>query len=135
MSIAAPNAAIFYSEVAASRVVWAIRDSGGFPAPLNNDKSRAMPFWSSERRALQVITNVEAYKEFRPEPIPWEVFTQRWILGLENDGFLAGLNWAGPHATGYDVKPRELERNVLAHVNKHSAQPVAPADGLRPPLN
>lgn len=114
MRIAAPNAASFYREVAAARVVWAIRDSAGFPAPINGDKKRSMPFWSSKSRALQIITNVEAYRDFRPEPIAWETFNQRWIPGLMKDGMLAGLNWSGPNATGYDVEPTDIERNVLA---------------------
>jgi hypothetical protein len=131
MSIAAPNAAVFYREVAASRIVWAIRDSGGFPAPVNGDKERAMPFWSSESRALKIIVNVKAYEGFRPEPIPWETFAQRWIPGLAKDGILAGLNWAGPSATGYDVEPTELERNIQALFNEPGAQPIIPPDAAR----
>ncbi|WP_445370105.1 DUF2750 domain-containing protein (plasmid) [Methylomonas sp. HW2-6] len=131
MSIAAPNAASFYREVAAARVVWAIRDSAGFPAPINGDKKRAMPFWSSKSRALQIITNVEAYRDFRPEPIAWETFNQRWIPGLMKDGMLAGLNWSGPNATGYDVEPTDIERNVLALLNQPVAQPIIPPDATR----
>lgn len=131
MSIAAPNAAMFYREVAASRVVWAIRDSGGFPAPMNTDSKRAMPFWSSEGRAREIIANVKAYEGFRPEPIPWETFAQRWIPGLTKDGILAGLNWAGSNASGYDIEPTELERNILALFNQPGTQPIIPPDAAR----
>ena len=131
MTIAAPNAAVFYREVAASRVIWAIQDSGGFPAPVNGDKKRAMPFWSSESRALKIIANVKAYEGFRPESIPWETFARRWIPGLTKDGILAGLNWAGPTATGYDVEPRELEQNIHALLKEPGAQPIIPPDAAR----
>ncbi|NOV29564.1 DUF2750 domain-containing protein [Methylomonas sp. ZR1] len=124
MSIAAPNAACFYREVAASRVVRAIRDSEGFPTPINGDKKRAMPFWSSESRAMEIIANVEDYRDFRTEPISWDVFAQRWIPGLMKDGILAGLNWSGPNATGYDVEPTDIERNVLAVLNQAVAQAI-----------
>jgi hypothetical protein len=46
MSAAASQAAAFYREVAKMRVVWTIKDAGGFPAPQTSE-GRAQPFWSS----------------------------------------------------------------------------------------
>jgi len=114
MSIASAHAAEFYREVAASGVVWGIKDSGGFPAPIAIEQQRAMPFWSSESHALAVIRNVSAYSGFTPVPIQWEVFCERWVPGLTHDGLLAGINWSGPAASGFDIEPSELRRNVEA---------------------
>jgi hypothetical protein len=121
MSIAAPHVAAFYREVAASRVVWAIQDSGGFPAPHGNGGRRAMPFWSSESRALKIIENVGAYSGFKPVPIQWQAFCDRWVPGLTRDGFRVGINWAGPRATGYDVEPIEVKRNIEVLLNGNCA--------------
>ena len=71
-----------------------------------------MPFWSSESRAQRVIENVPAYSAFSPFSIPWEEFCERWILGLAKDGLLIGVNWSGSRATGFDMEPGELQRNV-----------------------
>jgi hypothetical protein len=112
MSTATVHADAFYREVAESGVVWAIKDGNGYPAPAGRGGRRAMPFWSSESRARSVIDAVAAYEGFVPIAIPWEVFCERWIPGLMRDGLRAGVNWSGPAATGYDVAPMELKRNV-----------------------
>jgi hypothetical protein len=114
MSTAAMHAHAFYREVAMSRALWGIRDSEGFPGPAGSDGRRAMPFWSSERRARTVIRQVDAYRDFVPVKIDWESFCNRWLPGLIRDDLRAGLNWSGPKATGYDVDPKDLKANVEA---------------------
>lgn len=73
-----------------------------------------MPFWSSESRATLVVNNVSAYGGFNVVAISLEEFLSRWVPGLENDGLLAGLNWSGERATGYDVFPGDLLLNLEA---------------------
>ena len=73
-----------------------------------------MPFWSSESRALAVIRKVAAYSGLAPAPIEWRVFRERWVPGLTGDGLLAGINWSGEAASGFDIEPSELQRNVEA---------------------
>jgi hypothetical protein len=114
MSIVTAHAAEFYREVAESSIVWGIKDSGGFPAPVATGGNRAMPFWSSESRALAVIHSVPAYKGFTPVAIEWSVFCHRWVPGLTNDGLLAGVNWSGVRASGFDLEPSDVQRNVEA---------------------
>jgi hypothetical protein len=108
------HATAFYRKVADSGIVWSIRDAAGFPAPTAPDGNRAMPFWSSESRARAVIRAIESYRSFEPEPIHWDVFCNKWIPGLVRDGPKAGINWSGEPATGFDVEPEELRRNVEA---------------------
>lgn len=114
MSVSSINAHNFYREVAANKVVWAIRDKGGFTAPVNSEGERAMPFWSLESRALTVIRNVKAYRDFETVSIDWDTFCKRWVPGLKRDGLLVGVNWTGARATGYDLQPVEVQRNVEA---------------------
>ena len=114
MSISSAQASAFYKEVAESGVVWGIKDSGGFPAPHGTEDKRAMPFWSSRSRAQAVIENVSAYEGFEPVAIPWTEFCERWVPGLSKDGLLAGINWSGKRATGFDIHPSELQENVEA---------------------
>jgi hypothetical protein len=98
-------------------LVWAIRDDQGFPAPVGNAGKRAMPFWSSKSRAMRIIESLPAYTSFTPVPIEWPVFCERWLPGLLKDGLLAGINWSGASATGYDIEPLALQRNVEALIH------------------
>jgi Protein of unknown function (DUF2750) len=47
--------------------------------------------------------------------IPLTDWRSRWLPGLDQDRLLVGLNWSGDRATGYDVRPAEVERNLAAH--------------------
>ena len=114
MSVLAAQAQAFYREVSTRRVVWAIRDAEGFPAPIGGDGKRAMPFWSLESRARRIIDTVPAYRGFEPHAIDWDAFCSRWVPGLAADGLLVGVNWSGTRAEGYDVSPNDVMRNVLA---------------------
>lgn len=105
MSMSSLSADAFVAEVVKKRLVWGIRDKGGFPTSTNASGEVAMPFWSSEAGALAVIDAVAAYRNFEPVPIGLSEFVERWLPGLERDGLRCGLNWAGKRATGYDLTP------------------------------
>ena len=114
MSISAAQAAAFYSEAIAQGCVWAIRDAEGFPAPVNSDGLRAMPFWSLRSRAERVVRQVPAYAAFEPVEIRLDRWRTDWLTGLDRDELLVGLNWSGDRATGYDVTPAEVLRALAA---------------------
>jgi hypothetical protein len=103
MSQAASQAAIFYRDVAKNRVLWTIRDAGGYPAPLTRTGQRAQPFWSSRSRVEKIIKTIPAYAGFEPVEVSWDAFCSTWAPNLSRDGFLVGVNWSGPNARGYDV--------------------------------
>ena len=70
MSVSAAHASAFYAEAAEHQRVWGIRDGDGFPAPLNGDGERAMPFWSLRTRAERVVSTVPAYAAFEVVEVP-----------------------------------------------------------------
>jgi uncharacterized protein DUF2750 len=113
MSVSAAQADAFYREVLARAEVWAIRDEGGFPAP-QTPKGRAMPFWSARSRAETVIESVPAYEGFEPVPLTLDEWRSRWLSRLSKDGLRVGLNWSGSKATGFDLDPEDVERNLAA---------------------
>lgn len=114
MTTSAAQAAAFYREAVRESRVWGVRDDGGFPAPLATSGHRAMPFWSLRSRAERIIATVPAYGTFVPAEIPLDEFRSAWLPGLERDGLQVGVNWSGSGATGYDVLPHEVERNLAA---------------------
>lgn len=118
MSTAAAQWAAFAREVAASGRVWAVRDEGGFPAPMTSTGRRAMPFWSTRSRAERVIATVPAYGGFTPHEIAWAEFRDEWLVGAKERGELIGVNWSGPRATGYDIEPDDVRARVEYELGK-----------------
>lgn len=114
MTTVAAHAAAFYREVARHGSLWTIRDDAGFPQPKGRDGARVQPFWSSRRRAEIIIATVRAYARFDVVELQWQVFETRWVAGLSRDGVLVGVNWSGQSATGYDVWPETVVKNVQA---------------------
>lgn len=114
MTQSASQAWAFYREVAAIKTLWTVEDDVGYPAPKTAEGRRAQPFWSSQSRAAKVVAEVPAYATFSPVAIPWDKFCETWVPGLTQDGLLVGVNWSGPRATGFDMEPEELKRNVQA---------------------
>ncbi|MFI7068562.1 DUF2750 domain-containing protein [Kribbella sp. NPDC050124] len=112
MSTSAAQAVAFFREARTNQRVWGIRDQDGFPAPLNRDGLRAMPFWSMKSRAENVIATVPAYSTMEPVEIALSEFRERWLPGLKDDGLHVGVNWSGGAATGYDMAPSEVEARL-----------------------
>lgn len=108
MSLSAAHAAAFRREVPGEGRVWSIRDSGGFPAPVDADGVRAMPFWSKQSRAQRVVIAVPAYRDFEVVEIPVSDWLDSWLPGLQRDGLRVGVNWAGARATGLDMTPPQV---------------------------
>ena len=46
----------------------------------------------------------------------WDEFRDRWLEGLKRDGLSVGVNWSGARATGYEVEPDSVRRNVEYHL-------------------
>jgi hypothetical protein len=114
VTASAAQAVAFYTEALAHGQVWGVRDANGFPAPLNGEGVRAMPFWSTKSRAERVVAKVPAFAGFEPVEVPLDQWRADWLTRLERDGFLVGLNWAGDRAQGYDVAPADVLRNLAA---------------------
>jgi len=113
MNASAAQADAFYREALEHGTVWSVRDAGGFPAP-ETPEGRAMPFWSLESRVQKIVESVPAYSGFEVVSIPLTDWRSRWLPGLERDGVRAGLNWSGSAASGYDLPPQDVERNLSA---------------------
>jgi hypothetical protein len=114
MTVSAAQASAFYAEAIREGSVWAVRDEGGFPAPMNADGFRAMPFWSLRSRAERIISTAPAYQGFSPVEIPLTEFRDRWLPRLEADGLRVGVNWSGVRATGHDLDPPGVEQAFIA---------------------
>lgn len=118
MSQSAAQASQFYQEAVEKSEVWTVKDEGGFPAPLNGEGKRAMPFWSSGERVRKIIKSVNAYAGFEPFVISLQDFMNDWLPSLQEDGLLIGVNWSGARATGYDLTPDEMLQALKYQMEK-----------------
>ena len=113
MSLSGAHRAAFRREAPQEGRVWSIRDEGGYPiakGPDARDDTGTLPFWSKASRARKVVGQVAAYRAFDVVEIELADWLERWLPGLEREGHLVGVNWAGPKATGYDVAPGQVAR-------------------------
>ena len=118
MSQSASQASLFYQDVAKTNKVWSIRDESGIPAPLGVNGKRSMPFWSSKSRIEKIIATIDDYKNFDIFEIDLDDFKNKWLVGLDKDGLLVGVNWSGKRATGYDVEPLQVLQNIEFQLSK-----------------
>lgn len=116
MSVSAAQADAFYREVIDGEIVFTVFDAGGYPLPIGSSGSRAMAFWSKRSRVQRIIDNVPAYSSFEVEEIELGHWREEWLPGLRRDGLLVGLNWSGKRATGYDLPPDDVLRNLQARM-------------------
>ena len=54
-----------------------------------------------------IIKNVAAYKDFESVEMNIEDF-YNWLQLLKKENQLAGVNWSGKSAVGYDINPEAL---------------------------
>ena len=110
MSLSGAHRAAFRREAPQEGRVFSIRDAGGYPVAKDPDGTMALPFWSKASRAQKVVGQVTAYRKFDVVEIDLADWLERWLPGLEQEGHLVGVNWAGPRATGYDIAPGQIAR-------------------------
>ncbi len=73
-----------------------------------------MPFWSLESRARKIIDSVDAYNGFETFRLTLDEFYNNWLVGMEKDDLLVGINWAGERAVGYDMTPGDVRASIAA---------------------
>ncbi|MGO8344211.1 DUF2750 domain-containing protein [Rhizobium ruizarguesonis] len=89
------------------------------PTSTNASGETAMPFWSSEKRALSVIQSVLAYRDFTPTPIALSEFVKRWLPGLTRDDVYCGLNWSGKGAVCVLMEEEtRTDRSRRVHIDR-----------------
>ena len=117
MSQSASQAAAFFRDLAVHRVVWQVEDEQGRPAPMTASGQQAVPFWSTRARAQRAAALGVWGAGLRAAQIPVEVWRDRDLPYLKNEGVLIGINWSGPRLIGYEFSVPEV-LNRIAHALK-----------------
>lgn len=87
--------------------VWGLEHPEGWAlaASVEYEESFVMPFWSNEQAARVCVS--EEWAEYTVSGLPLEDFIQRWLPGMQEDGYLVGIDWDVDTA-GPEVEPEEL---------------------------
>lgn len=108
----------FIKEVSKTETVWGLKlkNEDGWAVALSNEYEDAevMLFWSEKRLAKLCI--VEEWMEYEVNSITLENFMNNWLIGLDEDDLLVGLNWDF-NLIGLEVEPIDL-LNDLEKYNK-----------------
>ncbi len=72
--------------------------------------SEVIPFWSSAIDAQ--IHNVEEWADFEVKQIPLDLFVQEWLVTLDEDNVLLGINW-NSELEGKEMEPSEIANMYL----------------------
>ncbi|MGW0940629.1 DUF2750 domain-containing protein [Streptomyces sp. NPDC002666] len=112
MSQSGSQAAAFFRETRQSGVVWFVRDDEGSPAPLSEDGTRSLPYWSTTARA-QRAADIWGHG-LRVESMPLDAWRDHHLPDAAREGYTIGINWSGPRLVGWSFTPLEVLNRLAA---------------------
>ncbi|ENH7392816.1 DUF2750 domain-containing protein [Vibrio vulnificus] len=106
------NLELFIEETQSTKLVWGLRNEEGWLAcdSTEFEQSEVMPFWSTKEDAM--AHNVEEWADFEVLEIPLDIFVEDWLITLDEDGVLVGVNW-NAQLEGKEIEPSELAKMYL----------------------
>lgn len=108
----------FIESVSVSGVVWGLKeaDESFFVCESNEyEDTYVMAFWSE--RAYAKRCAVGEISHFEPSSIPLDIFMNNFLLGLDEDGLLVGLNW-NSKLIGIEVEPAEVYEKLIKKIEQ-----------------
>ena len=106
----------FIQRVLASREVWGLKSEDGWAICDSNEETEdeevrdVMPFWSDRAYAQRVATG--EWEDYVPTAIPLDLFIDRWLKGMHDEGTLVGTNWDASNS-GMEIEPVELAQALV----------------------
>lgn len=106
------NLDLFIKETQETKLVWGLKNEDGWLSCESTEfeQSEVMPFWSSKEDAA--FHNVEEWADFEVLEIPLDIFVEDWLITLDEDGVLVGLNW-NQTLDGKELEPSEVAKLYL----------------------
>jgi uncharacterized protein DUF2750 len=94
----------FYRQVAATGLVWVIRQANGSLATWRReDDVNVLPVWSSESRVKRVLKAFPAFATAHSESIALPKFRVEWESWMSRELGGLGVNWEGPRVAGPEM--------------------------------
>lgn len=83
---------------------WVVCDSEEF------EETDVIPFWSNEEDAKAQCA--DEWADNTAKSISLDVFVERWLTGMAEDGVLVGPNWS-LEMDGLEIEPEALAEKLL----------------------
>ena len=101
----------FCARVAGAGEVWVLTEGEDCAVVESNEfeESEVMPFWSDRRGAETAATG--DWARYVPGAIPLDEFLASWLPSMDEDGYLAGVDWSD-ELEGDEIEPEELFRRL-----------------------
>ncbi|PTY77790.1 hypothetical protein B5V89_13415 [Heyndrickxia sporothermodurans] len=80
----------FIKKVADFEEVWGLYD-GGWAMTEDSEGNQLVPFWP--KREFADLCNEENWEGYKPKKIDLDVFIDKWIPGMKNDGSKIAIFW------------------------------------------
>ncbi|MEF9953542.1 MAG: DUF2750 domain-containing protein [Clostridium sp.] len=110
---------MFIGRIVESGAVWGLKskENGSWAvAPSNSfEDTGVMVFWCDKSDAEKCIA--EEWAEHQATSIPLNVFMSNWLVGLDGDGLLVGVNW-NTDLVGIEVEPIDLLEDIQSLEDK-----------------
>ncbi|NTS76397.1 DUF2750 domain-containing protein [Catenovulum sp. SM1970] len=102
------NQDVFVNQTQKGNLVWALCNEQGEFLSVDStefEETEVMPFWSDEQDA--VIHCVEEWAEFKPTSFPLDEFVEDWLVSLNDENVLVGINW-NAELDGIEMEPKTV---------------------------
>ncbi len=103
----------FITKVADSGEVWGLFDEGWAMA-TGEDDSKVLVLWPEKE--IAELCRVEAWASFEPKSIELNLFIEKWLVGMSDDGLKAGV-FPLPSDKGVVLDSMELREEMLAELD------------------
>jgi hypothetical protein len=107
----------FIDRIAASGTVWALSSEEGWAVSGSHadENTDIILFWSDEAYARAVAK--EDWSHYQAVSIPLAEFLENWLVGMYQNGVLAGTNWDA-NMFGEEAEPLKLVVDIFEAVKQ-----------------
>jgi hypothetical protein len=106
----------FIRKVADWEEVWSLKAEGGWAMVGSSDSDECIPFWPHPEYAR--VCAKDRWEEYSPEAISINVFMEKWLVGMSNDGINAAI-FQLPQNKGVVVTPEKILSDLRAELEQY----------------
>jgi uncharacterized protein DUF2750 len=122
------DTAAFYRDVAKHQRLWTVGRSGQLAILPTRSGGKVQPFWSTRSRVERIVRAVPVYSGSEAIEVSWLEFRDAWLSRFRRDRTLIGVNWSGPHASGYELEPDWVQHCVEVEIHNLGGPPATPLE-------
>ena len=111
----------FVVNIVKTGIVWALQSKEGCASSFSNkyenengDPENIICFWSDKKRAH--VCQRKNWPNYTVKDIPLSIFMENWLIGMDQDGSIAGTNFDW-NMFGFEALPLNLLLEIFDEMN------------------